>query len=97
MAFGSTLGLTLTNPTTILSFVAIFAGFGIASGNRATTSAAALVTGVFTGSALWWLVLTTGTGLLRTRLTVGRLTWINRASGAVIGVFGFLAVAGLFR
>src|SRR5262245_7035527 len=37
MAFGSTLGLTLTNPTTILSFVAIFAGFGVVNGDRETT------------------------------------------------------------
>jgi threonine/homoserine/homoserine lactone efflux protein len=97
LAFGSTLGLTLTNPTTILSFVAIFAGFGVASGDRKTTSAAALVIGVFAGSALWWLILTSGTGLLRSWLTVPRLTWINRVSGAVIGVFGVLAVASLLR
>jgi threonine/homoserine/homoserine lactone efflux protein len=97
LAFGSTLGLTLTNPTTILSFVAIFAGFGVAGRGHETTSAAALVIGVFAGSALWWLILTGGTGLLRGWLTVPRLTWINRASGAVIGVFGALAVASLFR
>ncbi|HEY7033403.1 MAG TPA: LysE family translocator [Thermomicrobiales bacterium] len=97
MAYGSTLGLTLTNPTTILSFVAIFAGFGVASGDRETTSAAALVIGVFAGSAFWWFILTSGTGLLRDWLTVPRLTWINRVSGAVIGVFGALAVASLFR
>src|SRR5262249_3992135 len=96
-AFGSTLGLTLTNPTTILSFVAIFAGFGVVNGDRETTSAAALVIGVFAGSALWWLILTSGTGLLRGWLTAPRLTWINRVSGAVIGVFGALAVASFFR
>jgi threonine/homoserine/homoserine lactone efflux protein len=97
LAFGSTLGLTLANPTTILSFVAIFAGFGVADGDRGTTEAAALVIGVFAGSALWWLILTSGTGFLRGWLTAARLTWINRASGAVIGGFGVLAVASLFR
>jgi threonine/homoserine/homoserine lactone efflux protein len=97
LAYSSTLGLTLTNPTTILSFVAIFAGFGVAEGNRGTASAAALVIGVFAGSALWWLILTGGTGLLRGWLTAARLTWINRVSGAVIGVFGALALASLFR
>jgi threonine/homoserine/homoserine lactone efflux protein len=95
--YGSTLGLTLTNPTTILSFVAIFAGFGVAGGEREITSAAALVIGVFAGSALWWLILTGGTGLLRGWLTVSRLTWINRVSGGVIGAFGALAVASAFR
>jgi len=96
-AYASTLGLTLTNPTTILSFAAIFAGFGVANGDRGTASAAALVVGVFAGSALWWLTLTGGTGLLRGWLTVARLTWINRVSGAVIGVFGVLAVASSLR
>lgn len=91
-AFLSTLGLTLTNPTTILSFAAIFAGFGIVNGDRRTASAAALVIGVFAGSALWWLVLTSGTGLLRTWLTGKRMVWINRVSGGVIAVFGVLAV-----
>ncbi len=33
-AFGSTLALTLTNPTTILSFVAVFAGLGLGTINR---------------------------------------------------------------
>jgi threonine/homoserine/homoserine lactone efflux protein len=97
LAYSSTLGLTLTNPTTILSFVAIFAGFGVAEGERGTASAAALVIGVFAGSALWWLILTGGTGLLRGWLTAARLTWINRVSGAVIAVFGVLAIASLFR
>jgi threonine/homoserine/homoserine lactone efflux protein len=95
-AFAATLGLTLTNPLTILSFAAIFAGFGVVEGNRGTWSAAALVTGVFLGSAFWWLVLTTGTGLLRGRLTPARLTWVNRLSGAVIAVFGVVALAGRF-
>ncbi|MEA2582432.1 MAG: hypothetical protein QOF33_517 [Thermomicrobiales bacterium] len=97
VAYGSTLGLTLTNPTTILSFAAIFAGFGVASEDRKRASAVALVVGVFAGSALWWLLLTGGTGLLREWLTVDRLTWINRVSGAVIVLFGALAIASTFR
>jgi threonine/homoserine/homoserine lactone efflux protein len=97
LAFGSTLGLTLTNPTTILSFAAIFAGFGVAGGGHGTAAAAALVVGVFAGSALWWLILTGGTGLLRGWLTIARLTWINRVSGAVIALFGTLAIASVLR
>ena len=48
-AYLSTLGLTLTNPMTILSFAALFAGLGIAPGNVA--GAASLTLGVFLGSA----------------------------------------------
>ena len=51
-AYLSTLLLTLTNPTTILSFVAVFAGFGLGA-TPDYLDACALVAGVFLGSALW--------------------------------------------
>ena len=54
-----------------------------------------MVLGVFAGSALWWLLLSGGIGLLRLRLTPGALRWINRASGAILMVFGALALASI--
>jgi threonine/homoserine/homoserine lactone efflux protein len=96
-AFLSTLGLTLTNPATILSFAAIFSGFGIVGKDASTTSAIALVAGVFCGSTLWWLILTTGTGRLRGWLDSARLTLLNRGSGAAIGLFGLLALLSEIR
>ena len=90
-AYASTLALTLTNPMTILSFAAIFAGLGIASGAR-YASAAALVAGVFSGSALWWLTLSTVVGVLRHHLSTSGLRWVNRASGAIIAGFGVQAL-----
>lgn len=92
VALGSTLGLTLTNPLTILSFAAIFAGVGFAEERRGGASAGLLVLGVFAGSMLWWLCLTSGVVLVRGRLTVSRLTWANRLSGAVILTFGVIAI-----
>ncbi|MBS1966520.1 MAG: LysE family transporter, partial [Chloroflexi bacterium SZAS-1] len=56
-AYASTFFLTLTNPTTILSFLAVFAGLGLASAAGNYGAAALLVLGVFIGSALWWLLL----------------------------------------
>lgn len=96
-AFVSTLGLTLTNPMTILSFTAIFAGLGLAASDREAGSAAVLVAGVFVGSALWWLFLSTGVGLLRGWFVGGRLTIVNRISGVVILVFGALALGSVLR
>lgn len=96
-AFVSTLGLTLTNPTTILSFAAIFSGFGIAAESMGASSASALVAGVFSGSVAWWLILVTGTGRLRGWLTPTRLTLINRACGVAIGAFGILALWSAIR
>lgn len=91
-AWASTFALTLTNPTTILSFVAVFAGLGIARAPGAWGAAGALVGGVFLGSALWWLVLSGVTGAFRARLDVRGLRWVNRVSGAVIAAFGVVAL-----
>ena len=95
-AYASALFLTLTNPTTILSFAAIFAGLGVAVGaDGDVLSAMSLVLGVFLGSATWWFVLSGVTSLFRTRLSVRGLRWVNRISGTVIAAFGVLAVSGL--
>lgn len=93
-AYVSTLFLTLTNPATILSFAAVFAGLGVTGRNPAT--ATLLVLGVFTGSALWWLALSGGVGALRGRFAPGRLYWLNRISGLVLGAFGLAALLNYF-
>jgi threonine/homoserine/homoserine lactone efflux protein len=79
-AYSSTLGLTLSNPMTIMSFAAIFAGLG--------ASGLDLVVGVFAGSAAWWLVLAGAVSRLRANVTQGRLRWVNVASGVLIVGFG---------
>ena len=95
-AYASTFFLTLTNPTTILSFAAIFAGLGVAgAASGDVLSAMLLVLGVFLGSAAWWFVLSGATSLFRTRLSVRGLRWVNRISGTLIAAFGVLAVSGL--
>ena len=91
-AFTATFGLTLANPATILSFVAVFAGLGIA-GAGSWREATVLVAGVFLGSALWWLILSGTVGALRSRLDLSALRWVNRLSGAVLVAFGVAALA----
>jgi len=94
-AYASTFFLTLTNPMTILSFAAIFAGLGVASANANYISAGALVLGVFIGSALWWLTLGGGVGLFRARFNPRGLRWVSRISGVIITGFGLLALLSL--
>jgi threonine/homoserine/homoserine lactone efflux protein len=94
-AFGSTFFLTLTNPMTILSFAAVFAGLGAVGASGGYASAGLLVAGVFAGSSFWWLLLSGGTGLLRSRIGGGALRWVNRVSGGVIAGFGLVALASV--
>ena len=94
-AYASTFLLTLTNPLTILSFAAIFAGIGVGSASKSLLSATAVVLGVFSGSTLWWIILTSGISLLRKKMNALWLLWINRISGAIITLFGILALLTL--
>ena len=94
-AYVSTLGLTLANPSTILSFVAIFAGLGLGTapaGAGDYGGAATLVSGVFIGSGLWWLVLSGITSAFRGRLTPAAMRWVNRLSGTILAGFGLAAL-----
>ena len=91
-AYLSTVGLTLANPATILSFAAVFAGLGLVGAARSVAAPALLTAGVALGSACWWLLLTSGVSLLRTRLTPEALRWVNRLSGALLLGFGLLAL-----
>ncbi|HAN73641.1 MAG TPA: lysine transporter LysE [Planktothrix sp. UBA8407] len=93
-AYASTFFLTVTNPITILSFIAIFAGLGLGSKND-YWDAGILVLGVFLGSTLWWLILVSGVSLFRNQINTHTLQWINRISGIIIIGFGLAALLSL--
>ena len=88
-AYASTFFLTLTNPTTILSFAAIFAAVGV---KTEAFTVVPLVAGVFLGSASWWLLLSTGASLFRGRVGPRGMRAVNAVSGATILAFGLAAV-----
>ena len=90
-AYLSILGLTLTNPMTILSFGALFAGLGVTS--TAPGSAALVTLGVLLGSGAWWVVLTSVVSAVRARVTPTWIRRINVASGIAIGALGAVSIA----
>ena len=92
-AFTSTFLLTITNPMTIIAFMAIFAGWGSINGNY--VSASILVLGIFIGSALWWFILSSSVSLFRKRFNSYGLRWINWISGTIIIGFGWFILVGV--
>ncbi|GGJ66633.1 threonine/homoserine/homoserine lactone efflux protein [Anoxybacillus voinovskiensis] len=90
-AYLSVLFLTLSNPMTILSFLAVFSSLGISP-----SSVFLFLCGVFFGSALWWLFLSGMVGLFRQRLEERYLTMINRLSGLLLLGFAVSAIYGIF-
>ncbi|MGB8603093.1 MAG: LysE family transporter [Rhizomicrobium sp.] len=100
-AVASTFMLTVSNPATFFAYTALIAGVGIFADARTNTSfltASFVVLGVFVGSALWWLTLTTVVGLLHARINDAIVRRINEVSGLLVATFGaivLLHLAGL--
>ena len=94
-AYLSTLVLTLSNPVTILSFIAIYAGVGAVDHAGDYLAAGTLVLGVFIGSVTWWLFLSGGVSLVRGRFGPAQMRWVNRLSGIILVGFGIYALLGL--
>src|ERR1039458_8977683 len=75
--------LVLTNPVTIFAFIAVFAAFGL--GHKLfIVSACILVLGVFTGSSLWFLILSYVATIFKKKLDSEGLRWVNRIAGVLI-------------
>lgn len=89
--FTSTFFLTLTNPVTILSFLAAFTAVGVAAepGEPIGLDEWVLVLGVFIGATTWWLFVTEVVALFHGRIPESFLRWTNRIAGMVI--LGFAA------
>lgn len=90
--FISTFFLTVTNPATILSFLAIFVGLGLGTTSTDYSSSSTLVLGVFMGSAIWWFILSSIVSYFQSKITPDKLIWINRLSGLIIFSFGLFAL-----
>jgi len=92
--YASAVGLTLTNPMTIMAFGAIFAGAGLTAEPTATSAAIATV-GVAAGSLTWWVALTAAVSLAKHGLGDRIVSGVTRASGLVIIAFGALAIVSV--
>lgn len=88
--------LTIANPMTILTFLALFVGAGV--GMEASYEySMALTLGVFAGSFGWWMVVAGITGVLRERINDQSVRWVNRASALMIVGFAIWIAYGLVQ
>lgn len=93
-SYFTTIFLTFTNPITIFAFIAVFSALGLGDG-LGFFSASILVSGVFLGSGLWFLILSSGVTLFRKKLDLGGMKWVNKIAGALIFISGLIAVGSL--
>jgi len=85
--------LTLSNPATIFSFVAVFGTLGVGQGG--TASPWTMVAGVLLGSAAWWVLLSSAVAWLRQRFDARWQRVVNRASALILAGFALWPVAFL--
>ena len=91
-SFASTGLLTLSNPATILSFIAIF---GALAGRGAPVAPWLMVAGVLAGSALWWLLLCAAVGALRGRFDTRAQRHVGQVSALMLAAFALWQWIGL--
>jgi threonine/homoserine/homoserine lactone efflux protein len=95
-SYASAVLLTLTNPLTIFSFMAVFAGLGLGSTTGDYGGATALVAGVFLGSAAWWMILSGVASGVRAYVQPVLLRWVNRGAGVIMLGFGLYLLLDLW-
>lgn len=93
-SYVSTMLLTITNPMTWVTMTGGMAGWGLPDGSAGTAALGVFAAGVFAGSMLWWIVLSTAVDKLREHFSPTVMLAVNRCSGILIMSFG---VWGLFR
>ena len=86
----STFFLMITNPVTILNFVAMFAGLGFEHNAQTSITAISLVAGVFFGATSWWLFLSFFASVFRNKITP-HLAIVNKIAGMLMILLGVMA------
>lgn len=97
-AYFSTFLLTLSNPMTILSFLAVMTSAGLVETANQASAVWTLVAGIFCGSALWWLSLSYGVSRLTHWIGTGLIRRINRLAAIALLLFSvYLIVSGFIQ
>jgi threonine/homoserine/homoserine lactone efflux protein len=82
----TTFVLTLTNPLTIIMFLGVFTTLGAMNSNL--QSIIYIILGVFLGSLLWWLFLSSFITLTHHKLSPKVITYINKTAAIILIIFG---------
>ena len=99
-AYASTVAITLTNPATLLAFLAAFGALNLGAETTEHTSAVVATGGVLMGSTVWWYVLSLLSARFQSKLTPKKIEAVNHIAGALLIVFALVLLvrgAGLLN
>ena len=88
--------LTVSNPITVVVFMAVFAGMSVFGESSSLLGEVLVVAGVLLGGGVWWYTLSTLVNIFRKKFRLRVLITINRVSGMVITVLGALVILSAF-
>ncbi len=84
--------VTVSNPAVFVAFVAMFSGFKVLDSATGHTGTIVAIIGIFTGSMLWWYILSAGINHFRTKIRLRNLWWMNKIMGVIVFVCGIVAL-----
>jgi threonine/homoserine/homoserine lactone efflux protein len=87
--FTTSFSLTFTNPATLIVIVSILALYGIDQ-KRSSLDSTTLVLGIFSGSSLWWFLLSFYTHKGKEKFSQNRLNRLNQFSALLLLGAGIL-------
>jgi threonine/homoserine/homoserine lactone efflux protein len=94
--FISTFMLAITNPITLIAFAGLLATLGLTEAGASIGNASILVAGVFIGSALWWVALSSAASFFRPMVDGTYQHWTDRISAVILAAFGIYALVTAF-
>lgn len=94
--FVTTFFLTITNPSTIIAFIAIFSGTQVIHPDSSNLSISILVFSVFLGAVIWYFILVGIIYFFKKKIRLKHLWWINKITGVLIVLFAFFVIASVF-
>lgn len=89
--FGSAFAIAIANPATIFAFFIAFASVGITE-NPSIFQGIQIAAGIFTGTCLWWLLLSGIVCLFRNRINDKIYQRLNQLLGILMVLFGIILV-----
>ncbi|HEX3006656.1 MAG TPA: LysE family transporter [Bacteroidales bacterium] len=85
--------VTLSNPAVFFAFLAMFAAFNVINSSYGHLGTITTIVGIFTGSMLWWYVLSAIINHFRTKIRLKNLWWLNKIMGVIVFLCGIIALA----
>jgi len=94
--FLSILLLALSNPLTVLMFVAVFAGLKLGGDLTSFGGAFFVVSGIFMGATFSWFFVSSILTHYRRKFRLRSILWFNKLAGGAIFIVGLATIFSLF-